>query len=330
VTAIVLLTGREPANLFDQTRSTWNWQQWVRIDPKFAQVLQRMLSQVPRERYQTASEVLQALSAIDLDDPKVLPISSNSESIVPVRSASSVLDNPLAIGAIGVMVIILAGCGSWALVNFWRNQTKHVEEKHLPQTFPSPIIAGGTPFHSTATSASIPQPTETKTSALMIRRKPLRLVASHPLVVSNLLKENQVIRYSFMGKAGQDLTVYVDQGLGILLTVFNSNHTALDNQSPQVASFVTTLPNNGKYIIQLGLAPKVAESEYSLSITLGDPLKFKSTPRVIHHLPKSAPTTSSTTSPQTSPQTRETPTINPVQPSSNPEIETTPTPPSGL
>ena len=218
MTAIVLLTGREPANLFDQTRSTWTWQEWVRIDPKFAQVLQRMLNSVPGERYQTAAEALEALNLINLDHvPNFanLPNSSSSNPEPVVRPlATSVLDNPLAIGAISAMIIIIAGFGSWALVNSLRNQAKQGEEKHKPQTFPSPIIASGSSLSSTPSSGIIPQPTPTKTVPLIVRSKSIKLIASNKMTISNHLKENQVIRYNFIGKAGQNLTVYVDQGFG--------------------------------------------------------------------------------------------------------------------
>jgi len=337
VTAIVLLTGREPANLFDQTRSTWTWQEWVRIDPKFAQVLQRMLNSVPGERYQTANQALEALNLINLDinldnvaNFANLPNSSSStpEPVVTSPATTSVLDNPLAIGAISAMIIIIAGFGSWAFVNSLRNQTKQVEEKNKPQTFPSPIIASGIKsFSATPGSGIIPEPT--KTAPLIVRNKSIKLIAANTMTISNHLQENQVIRYNFIGKAGQNLTVYVDQGLGILLNVFTVNHRSLDNQSPQIASFETTLPNNGKYIIQLNLAPKVVESEYSLSVTLEDPLKFKSTPKIIHHLPKTMPTTTPS-SLLPIPSTSATPTMkNGVEPS-NPAMNSTPTPTSGI
>ena len=61
VTAIVLLTGKEPIDLFDEQQLTWNWQQWATVKPEFAQVLQRMLSYLPAERYQSAADVIQAL-----------------------------------------------------------------------------------------------------------------------------------------------------------------------------------------------------------------------------------------------------------------------------
>ena len=61
VTAIVLLTGKEPQELLDQTTLLWNWQQRVQVSTDFALVLNRMLSRSPADRYQSVSEVAIAL-----------------------------------------------------------------------------------------------------------------------------------------------------------------------------------------------------------------------------------------------------------------------------
>lgn len=65
VSAIVLMTGREPQDLYDDHDLVWRWQQWVpMIHPGFAEVLNRMLSYRPGDRYQSVSEVAQALQAL--------------------------------------------------------------------------------------------------------------------------------------------------------------------------------------------------------------------------------------------------------------------------
>lgn len=64
VTAVVLLTGREPQELYDDVNLTWNWARYARVSPGFAQVLNRMLNYRPGDRYQTVAEVAQALQAI--------------------------------------------------------------------------------------------------------------------------------------------------------------------------------------------------------------------------------------------------------------------------
>lgn len=63
VTSIVLLTGREPQELFDDTQLSWTWQRWAKVSPELARVLNRMLSYKPSDRYQSVAEVAQALPA---------------------------------------------------------------------------------------------------------------------------------------------------------------------------------------------------------------------------------------------------------------------------
>ncbi|GAB4281675.1 MAG: hypothetical protein Fur0025_10370 [Oscillatoriaceae cyanobacterium] len=61
VTVVVLLTGREPQQLFDDQTLQWRWLEVVRVEPLLAQVLQKMLSARPGDRFLRAGEVLQAL-----------------------------------------------------------------------------------------------------------------------------------------------------------------------------------------------------------------------------------------------------------------------------
>ncbi|MEH2237610.1 serine/threonine-protein kinase [Nostoc sp.] len=64
VTAIVLLTGRDPSLLIDQYSLEWNWRYYTYITDSFAQVLDHMLADRPNKRYQTAKEVLIDLERI--------------------------------------------------------------------------------------------------------------------------------------------------------------------------------------------------------------------------------------------------------------------------
>ncbi|NEO85452.1 MAG: serine/threonine protein kinase [Spirulina sp. SIO3F2] len=63
VTAIVLLTGQEPQNLFDQVNFTWYWRQFVTVSEPLGQVLDQMLRDRPQERFNSAQAVLQALGS---------------------------------------------------------------------------------------------------------------------------------------------------------------------------------------------------------------------------------------------------------------------------
>ena len=61
VTAIVLLTGREPLELIDQRSLDWRWQSYISSTSKLSPILSRMLAEKPMDRYQSAQEVLSVL-----------------------------------------------------------------------------------------------------------------------------------------------------------------------------------------------------------------------------------------------------------------------------
>ncbi|MEL7495863.1 MAG: protein kinase [Cyanobacteria bacterium J06554_11] len=63
VTAIVLLTGKEPQQLFDDVNFTWKWEDAAVVSPGLAQVLNKALSYRPGDRYQSVSEMAKALQA---------------------------------------------------------------------------------------------------------------------------------------------------------------------------------------------------------------------------------------------------------------------------
>ncbi|MUG97059.1 protein kinase [Scytonema sp. UIC 10036] len=66
VTAIVLLTGRDPSLLMDQYSLEWRWDQFVRVSNSFAQVLTKLLADTPRYRYQNSREVLTDLARLGI------------------------------------------------------------------------------------------------------------------------------------------------------------------------------------------------------------------------------------------------------------------------
>ncbi|WNC52728.1 MULTISPECIES: protein kinase domain-containing protein [unclassified Thermosynechococcus] len=72
VTCIVLLTGKDPKELFDNYHHTWNWQKYVQITPTFRDVLAKMLAVAPSDRYQSAKEVEAALADAETETKKTL------------------------------------------------------------------------------------------------------------------------------------------------------------------------------------------------------------------------------------------------------------------
>jgi serine/threonine protein kinase len=290
VTAIVLLTVREPSELFDQTKLIWNWQRWVTVHPQFAQVLNRMLSSIPGDRYQNATDVAIALHSINQPTaPTSNPNVSNVQTIavgrhpvqvqqspnrldpvIPQPNNSSVLDNPLAIGVISSVVVILAGFSSWVVVSSLRNPQSSSPPQILtsPQTFPSPVITASATF-TTPTPTPTPTPTN-DVSAVFVKR--LNFDASNTSNVTGTLKTNQTVKYIFSGKEGLELTVMLAQE-GVLLTIFGPNGEPIDSSAKDVTFYQGKLLFNGGYSIFLSPASGVPENDYSLNVTLEKPVK---------------------------------------------------------
>ncbi|HBB33152.1 MAG TPA: serine/threonine protein kinase [Cyanobacteria bacterium UBA8803] len=71
VTAIVLLTGQKPEDLYDSYNNSWNWRSYARVSNILADVLDRMLLPAPNQRFQSAQEVLDALALQPTPPPPV-------------------------------------------------------------------------------------------------------------------------------------------------------------------------------------------------------------------------------------------------------------------
>jgi serine/threonine protein kinase len=169
VTAIVLLTGKEPQELLDQTTLLWNWQQKVQVSGDFALVLNRMLNRSPADRYQSVSEVAQALDGQTNPyanpqgvAPTQPPMSSNVSQVATVAvgrrpdpmaqsshpqsqpdpvinpESGSLWDNPVAAIGIGAGLVILTGFGSWALVGSFLNKGSKPTQTPPALISPSP------------------------------------------------------------------------------------------------------------------------------------------------------------------------------------------------
>ncbi len=68
VTALVLLTGKEPQMLFDDVNAVWTWQDEVTVSPELAAVLNKALSYRPGDRFQSVSQMTQALQSGRIED----------------------------------------------------------------------------------------------------------------------------------------------------------------------------------------------------------------------------------------------------------------------
>jgi serine/threonine-protein kinase len=67
VTAIVLLTGKQPNVLLDSYSLEWQWHSYTNIGNNFGKILDQLLIRNPKYRYQSATEVILALQSISED-----------------------------------------------------------------------------------------------------------------------------------------------------------------------------------------------------------------------------------------------------------------------
>ena len=68
VTALTLLTGRCPEELWTSDVQSWGWPESFEVDGSFRHVLERMLSEAPDQRFEKASDVICALQAVIMSE----------------------------------------------------------------------------------------------------------------------------------------------------------------------------------------------------------------------------------------------------------------------
>lgn len=138
VTALVLLTGKEPQELYDSYKGIWLWRWEIRVSSQLETVLQKMLAYKPGDRYQSASEVIQALQSQTTPPPPAPNISQMrtinfvgrkpdpNSSPSQHKGGTQVITTPIpdlswlrpwAVRVAGAGLVVSIGIGAWGLVN---------------------------------------------------------------------------------------------------------------------------------------------------------------------------------------------------------------------
>lgn len=290
VTAVVLLTGREPQTLLDDATLTWYWQRWVTVSPGFAQVLNKMLSYRPDDRFQSVAEVVQALqspmpaaytpppyqtpaqpaapSTPDVShmatmavgrQPDPLPVTAAPNRNLPIVPAprSSVWDDPLAVIAIGLGLVVLTGVGTWAVVRAVLNN----------QPTPSPTPSLTTSVSPTPTFSPTLTPTPKPTNEPVAYSQTLAISPDTKVTKTGTLRSNETVSYILAGEQGQQLSAVI-AGEGMLITLLGPDRQPLSGQSSRVSLWQGTLPYTGNYYIQLSPVKGLDKSDYRLDVNL--------------------------------------------------------------
>lgn len=87
VTALVLMTGKQPQDLIDSDTLHWIWQQELSLSPRVSFMLNRMLAPNPSDRFHSADQVLEYLLATT-SDLSVVTRMMNTITFMPKASPS--------------------------------------------------------------------------------------------------------------------------------------------------------------------------------------------------------------------------------------------------
>ncbi len=112
---VQLLTGEFPDDSRD-IKNLWNWQKYPYISEHLGKILRRMLQEDPRDRFQSAGEVMEVLNKRD-DDPRKLKLSTSDEnndddqktiiiSPFPSRFVKILLITTIILTTTGVLIVI--------------------------------------------------------------------------------------------------------------------------------------------------------------------------------------------------------------------------------
>lgn len=319
VTSIVLMTGREPSELFDSINLAWNWQQFANVNPAFARVINQMLSYKPANRYRSADEVMQALQvaqasfsgaktyAVSRPVPSTVAANIPQRTIVaganhpPVNYAnnpnnpprSNSTDNGGVNWFLGILIILVAGVGSWAVTSmfFGRNRvTTNPTETAIASPSATPNITSPTNINTSIELRTVREGIESGT-------------------LSEKIAPGQVVNVRFNGDREQLLTVSLT-GADLKMTIETDDQVGLDRRAIDNATgyWQGRLKKDGVYYIKVKTTG-ASETNYKLEVKLETPVRPQTLPT---RTPTPTPSLKLTPSPTPSDQPTTTPPSDPT------------------
>ena len=329
VTAIVLLTGKEPSELFDSINLAWNWQQFANVNPALARVINQMLSYKPTNRYRSADEVFQALQvaqasfsgaktyAVGRQVPSKVMSNLPQKTVIaggasPANYAGQSSPSRPASNGInwlwGVLIILFAGVGSWALTSLLFSRSR-VADQVTDTTIATP------------TDTSSPINTVNINTLLNLRPSNDGSVSGS---ISDRIAPGQVVNVRFNGERGEFLTVSLTGGRDLQMTIRDDAQAALDRLAVANSTgyWRNKLKKSGVYYVNITTTGST-ETTYTLDVQL------KPDPDAI--APQPTRTATPTPTPTQSPMVTPTPTpTEELPPTRSPDPIPTPDRPTSL
>ncbi|MDA0267466.1 MAG: serine/threonine-protein kinase [Cyanobacteria bacterium] len=300
VTAVVLLTGQEPRALFDDVNLSWHWQQYATVSPALAQVLDKALSYRPGDRFQSVSEMAQALgSSATLGGPTAgIGSPPTLSPTIPQTSASGSPPSQIRTVAVGRAYQPTVGVGPGARVTHAVAPTPAAEEGSVwenpwavsamgiglalvagiggwgvvnalnnagpePTTTPSPSIT----INPSPNTTAAPTPTPTTAVEPVAYSQQITVGEGESIELEGSLRSNETVNYQLQGQQGQSLRAQLS-GEGVLLTVLSPNGNPANGQASRVLGWTGPLEFTGQYVIQLSPVQGLTDSNYKLTVAL--------------------------------------------------------------
>lgn len=263
VTAVVLLTGRPAVDLFEGEKINWSWRNWIPISDGLANVLGKMLSYQPLDRYQSAVEVFQGLQSISIptdrpDQFKPIPISK----IHGTPAATSLYDpevrTPTTIDRVYT-----------ALTKFDVKSTWVKPQVVIPLFLGVATLSFATSMVFSSTfgkPAQVPVARDPAPQQPLVSprnrdnaNKSIDLVAGQTIIQRGRVSTEQEVTYDFYGTQGQELTLTIDNR-DLLLTVINSAGSPVDAGAIRTPSWRGKILTTGKHSVIIKPSP-IAKGE---------------------------------------------------------------------
>lgn len=314
VTAIVLLTGKEPQVLFDDVNANWKWQDAVVVSSELAAVLNKALSYRPGDRFQSVSQMAQALKTGVIDDG----LTGVGRSPSVMQSAPSRLTPPMsqmktvAVGrpqpdprtsTQGTPTVnrpVTARQPDPIVMPSERERSSLLENplavgglavglaviagfggwavvQSLNTTTPTPTLTSLPPLTSEPTPT--PTPTQSTPKPVEYEQQPLNLTPGVTKRVQGNMRQGDKVNYPLSALAGQILTVEQLEE-GVLLSVLGPDGAPINRQADRVVRWEGVLEEDGDYKIQLSPVRGVTSSDYRLDVTLAEPVPEPTEPPV--------------------------------------------------
>jgi serine/threonine-protein kinase len=292
VTAMVMLTGKEPQQLFDDHNLTWNWQTYVTTSPALADVLNRAVNYRPGDRYQSVSEMAQALGAVGQSQGvtrRAVPssqvktvavgrpyqptqVAPSPPSLRPAGGSplapdepESIWENPWAVFGIFALLASLAAIGGWLVVSLL-NRQPNTASSPVPTIEYDPLARPEQPTQPP------PTPTETPTRRPVEYSQRLRIASGEDRTVTGNLRADETINYRVRAESGQVLRAAMNSE-GVLLSVRNPQGELVDSSAERVQRWQGDIQTDGEHVIQLRPIAGLESSDYELAVSLSEALE---------------------------------------------------------